>query len=241
MLGDFFDPKADFFIEERIKPHWTQTSAIVFGTFRTLDSIPKQVLQRWEQEKKEWILRAIFRGCNTGYAPVQRSLEGNETVYLSPTILATLHWSKLLEFLSEVERVKFNSHFGRCRETKLDECLGECVLRNPELSKIVADSLMHFDQERYRMGDFIVMPNHVHLLVVFKSPEMMKAQFASWLRYTAKRINKLIGRVGHFWQQEPFDHLVRNLDQYKYLRRYIADNPKKAGLNSGEYFYRRFE
>lgn len=45
---------------------------------------------------------------------------------------------------------------------------------------------------------------------------------------------------GKFWQQEPFDHLVRSPDQYDYLREYIADNPSKAGLRPGDYHYRKF-
>jgi hypothetical protein len=44
---------------------------------------------------------------------------------------------------------------------------------------------------------------------------------------------------GEFWQHETFDHLVRNPDQYDYLRRYIAENPQKAGFAPGTYHYRR--
>ena len=114
-----------------------------------------------------------------------------------------------------------------------------CCLRQPELSKIVADSLLHFDGDRYRMGDFVVMPNHVHLLVAVASEDRMRKQFDSWLHWTATQINRASGTSGHFWQQEPFDHLVRSNDQYDYLRNYLRDNPKQAGLSVGEYHYRR--
>ena len=62
------------------------------------------------------------------------------------------------------------------------------------------------------MGDFIVMPNHVHLLAVFGSAERMKEQCDSWLHFTAFRINQSVGAEGKFWQQEPFDHLVRSVE-----------------------------
>ena len=91
------------------------------------------------------------------------------------------------------------------------------------------------------MGDFVVMPNHVHLLAAFPSVEGMKAQCSSWMHFTAVRVNKMIGVKGPLWQKEPFDHLVRSPEQYEYLRRYIADNPHKAGLKLGEYLYRRYE
>ena len=115
------------------------------------------------------------------------------------------------------------------------------MLKRPELAKIVADSLLHFDGDRYRMGDFVIMPNHVHLLAAFATPEIMERQFDSWLHYTAFRINPLIGSKDRFWQQEPFDHLVRSPEQYDYLRNYIAQNPDKAGLKPGEFYYRRYE
>ena len=91
------------------------------------------------------------------------------------------------------------------------------------------------------MGDFVVMPNHVHLLASFPTEDAMKSQCDSWLHFTAFQINKRLGRKGKFWQQEPFDHLVRSVEQYEYLRRYIVENPIKAKLSPGEYYYRRYE
>ncbi len=143
--------------------------------------------------------------------------------------------------LDDEERAEFNRRFSRCREMYLDTCHGRCLLRRPELARIVADSLLHFDQRRYRMGDFIVMPNHAHLLAAFSTAEDMAKQLDSWLHYTAFRIHEQIGEKGHFWQQEPFDHLVRSAEQYEYLRTYIADNPNKANLQVGEFIYHRHD
>ena len=213
VLGEVFDPKAELLVHDRLRPHWAQAGAIVFVTFRTRDSIPSEVLARWDREKNEWM---HTRG-----------------------LLTKRHWSEVLPDLDERLRGQFNKQFNRTREVFLDTCDGRCLLRRPELAKIVSDSLMHFDGIRYRMGDFIVMPNHVHFLAAFADPDSMEAQFDSWLHFTAYQINQTIGATGHFWQQEPFDHLVRSEQQYDYLRRYIADNPKKANLQSGEFLYRR--
>jgi type I restriction enzyme R subunit len=215
MLGELFDPKAELLIYEHCRPHWSQSGSVVFVTFRTADSIPREVLDRWEREKQDWLRR---RGNDSG-----------------------AHWSAIIPALSEQEQAAFYKEFNRCREAFLDTCHGRCLLKQPELAQIVAASLLHFDGKRYRMGDFIVMPNHVHLLAVFPSAEAMKDQFDSWLHYSAFQINKRIGQKGKFWQPEPFDHLVRSPEQYEYLRRYIALNPQKAGLKPGEYLYRRFE
>jgi type I restriction enzyme R subunit len=50
----------------------------------------------------------------------------------------------------------------------LDDCHGECLLRDPMNARIVADGLLHFDGKRYDLDTFIIMPNHVHLLVQFR-------------------------------------------------------------------------
>ena len=215
MLGELFDPKTDWFVYEHFRPHWSQSGAVVFITFRTHDSIPRALLQQWDQEKQDWL-----------------SLHGHD---------AGTHWSIVLPTLGEKDRSEFHKRFNRCREDFLDTCHGRCLLRRPEVARIVADAFLHFDGRRYRMGDFVVMPTHVHLLAAFAAAETMKEQCDSWLHYTARQINLVMGEKGKFWQQEPFDHLVRSLEQYEYLRQYIADNPRKVRLKSGEYLYRRYD
>lgn len=215
MLGELFDPKAELLIHRHCRPHWSQAGTLVFITLRTADSIPREVLDRWEREKQDWLR---YRG-HTSKA----------------------HWSVVVPTLPERDRRDFEKEFNRCREAQLDSCHGRCLLRQPELANIVGDSLLHFDGQRYRLGDFVVMPNHVHLLAVFSTAEAMKEQCDSWLHFTAFRINRALGEKGKFWQQEPFDHLVRSPEQYQYLRTYIADNPQKARLSAGEYLYRKFD
>jgi putative transposase len=213
MLGEAFDPNGELLVYEHCRPHWSQAGAVVFITFQADDSIPREVIERWDREKQQWLHE---RGHDHG-----------------------AHWSEIVQELSEKERADFQKTFNRCRETFLDSGHGRCLLKQPALSQIVFDSLLHFDGQRYRMGDFIVMPNHVHLLAVFPTAAAMKSQCDSWLHYTAFRINQAIREKGKFWRQEPFDHLVRSPAQYEYLRQYIADNPHKARLAPNQYRYRR--
>jgi type I restriction enzyme R subunit len=85
------------------------------------------------------------------------------------------------------------------------------------------------------MTDFVIMPNHAHLLAAFPTPEAMGDQCAAWRRYTARHINQRLQQRGEFWQDEGFDHLVRSPEHFEYYRRYIAENPIKAHLRPGEY------
>jgi REP element-mobilizing transposase RayT len=87
-------------------------------------------------------------------------------------------------------------------------------LKDPRVAMLVVDALRHFDDLRYRLHAWCVMPNHVH--VVFSSmpartPALRLSKIIqSWKSYTAKEANRLLARTGPFWQREYYDHLVRD-------------------------------
>ncbi len=125
-------------------------------------------------------------------------------------------------------------------DTSLGECHGSCVLREPKLAEIVADSLSHFHGDRYWLTDLVIMPNHFHAIAVFRDESGMLAQCESWKHFTGNKLNRILRRDGRFWQQDGFDHLIRSVEQFEYLRRYIADNPRVAHLPSGEFVHRTY-
>ena len=211
-FGQVFDRDAELLIDQHVRPHWMQAGTITFVTMRLADSIPREVIERWDRERLEYLL---IRGISCQDWRVGRSQ------------------------LSKVDHAEFEQRCRRLREDELDTCHGRCVLRDPTAAKMVADALLHFDQQRYLMGDFVVMPNHVHLLAGFPDSESMRKQCYSWMKFSATQINRLIGQKGSLWQEEPFDHLVRSEKQLVYLRSYIEQNPIRAKLGNAEYFYRK--
>ncbi len=112
---------------------------------------------------------------------------------------------------------------------------GACWLKRSDVADIMEAAFLHFDGQRYSIDDFVIMPNHVHVLVTpLPGFELSDIQH-SWKSYTAKQINKLVGRTGRLWQEEAYDHIVRDEDELIGCRSYIAANPEKAGLKPGEY------
>ncbi|HEV2198209.1 MAG TPA: transposase [Bryobacteraceae bacterium] len=89
---------------------------------------------------------------------------------------------------------------------------------------------------RYALHAFVVMPNHVHLLL---SPRISVPQITRALKgYTAKRANQALALTGNpFWQRESYDHLVRNQAEWERVKFYIEQNPVRAGLvkEAGQY------
>ena len=82
---------------------------------------------------------------------------------------------------------------------------------------------------RYQLHAFVVMPNHVHLLV---TPHVIATRWLGPLKgYTGHLANQVLGRAGKpFWQDESYDHLVRHEGEFEKIRSYIEKNPVRAGL-----------
>lgn len=207
----FFDRNDAYSVSCGRLPHWDQAGTVVFITWRTADSMPRDVLRRWIAERNRFLQ-------DNGLDPFG---DWRDQLKTCPTSLSQQVRWHLME--------RFDGH--------LDGCHGECVLRTPEVAQIVADSLLKFDGERYLLTDFVVMPNHVHVLGAFTSEVGLRQQVAGWKRFQARRINKLLGASGPLWQSEDFDHLVRSEAQFEHYCRYIAENPVRAALPPGDFLH----
>ena len=72
-------------------------------------------------------------------------------------------------------------------ERYLDAGYGDCWLRRPEIATLVQDALLHFDGIRYRLLAWVVMPNHVHLLIETEPGFPLPGVVQSWKGFTATR------------------------------------------------------
>ncbi|RKX38509.1 MAG: hypothetical protein DRP64_15610, partial [Verrucomicrobia bacterium] len=131
---------------------------------------------------------------------------------------------------SEKEREQFNELFSEQVNEWLDAGAGSCCLREKELAAHVAETLLHFDGERYELDEWVAMPNHVHVLVKPLSEFKLSSILHTWKSYSAHAINKALGQKGPLWQKESYDHIVRDVDELIRIRNYIRQNPEKAGI-----------
>ncbi len=210
MNWELFDPDEEVRITEGNLPHWFQTGRLYFVTYRTDDSLPAGVTRLWLRQRDDWLLRQ-------GIDP--RSAD----------------WKSRLALLPSRLRHQFHAVFSEAFLRHLDRGHGECVLKRPEISQIVAESLLFFDGVRFELTDFAVMPNHVHVLAGLWGDTDILDQCYSWKKNSAMRINKALGRKGRFWHEESFDHLVRCEEQFHMLQDYVRSNPQKAGLRDGQF------
>lgn len=101
---------------------------------------------------------------------------------------------------------------------------GSCCLRELHAGEIVESALRFFDAQRYRLGAYVVMPNHVHVLVCPQAGHALSRILHSWKSFSANEVNKALSRTGRLWQDESFDHIVRDDEAFRRFECYIQEN-----------------
>jgi putative transposase len=136
-----------------------------------------------------------------------------------------------------VRGLRLNAKLKPAQEFRLAEELldrpsqGPLWLKNPAVADAVIKLLLQAASEfrRYDLHAYSVMANHVHVLL---TPLASIRNIIRALKgLTAQAGNRILRRTGQrFWQDESFDHWVRNEGQFVRVKNYIEHNPVKAGL-----------
>ncbi|MDA0812472.1 MAG: transposase [Verrucomicrobia bacterium] len=179
-------------------PHWQQEGACYFITFRLADSLPKEKLRLWREERAAWLRH-----------------------HPKP-------WDNAVE-------LEYHKTFSGSIDRFMDVGHGSCILRDQMNAKIVADTLHHFDGTRYLLHTWVIMPNHVHLLVSLSQSESLEKIVSSWKRFSSKQLNDRNGTSGTLWQTDYFDRLIRDANHFWNVVSYIQGNPEKGKLKQGDY------
>jgi hypothetical protein len=105
-----FDPASEVHIVERRLPHWSQAGALCFITWRTQDSMPKPVLDRWFEERANWLRKNGIDSADSDWrrhldrlppAQARNSSMSSGTVGMTPSMpdtaavfYASLSWQR---------------------------------------------------------------------------------------------------------------------------------------------------
>ncbi len=165
---------------------------------------------------------------------------------LPKTLLMRLHqdYEELINDLTKKSNIQDQTHrideeqrryFAKW-DAALDQSIsGPTWLKDPNIAKIVKNTLHHFDGKRYTLDAYCIMPNHVH--TVLKPIEDLKGQYHSVSsimhsikRFSSRESNKFLNRKGEFWQHENYDHIIRDEAELLRIIHYILNNPINAGL-----------
>ncbi|QIF00074.1 transposase [Roseimicrobium sp. ORNL1] len=192
-------------------------------------------LPHWQQERRTYFV--TWRTDDSIPAELSRTWNRARDAWLHAKGITL---ENLFTLPPETQR-EYHERFTHVWHDHLDRGHGACHLAKPAVRTLVEQAIRHFDNDRYQLGDFVLMPNHVHLLVSLEPAQSITKQCFSWKRFSAGRINELLGRSGTFWQPESYDHIVRTPEALMTIQNYIANNPAKAGLGPGTFTHFRRE
>jgi 1-hydroxy-2-methyl-2-(E)-butenyl 4-diphosphate synthase len=183
-------------------PHWRIRGATYAVTFRVKDSLPASVLKDYEREKSI-LLEQIKQ---------EKQYAGSRD---ATDCLRKLH--------AEIQALT---------ETIIEPALHAAEGPQPLADRAIADmmvrALKHFDGERYDLFAWSVMPNHVHALITPHEGQELENILQALKTHTAKEANRILEKSGTFWQEEYYDHIVRDGEDLRHQVRYILRNPQKG-------------
>ncbi len=187
---------------QRKLPQFQPFDAPMFITFRLVGSLPKEVM-----------------------------LKLDEAVRIKEDEINQLTDPKLQkEAVTLAQKQLFNEW-----DTALDAATQSARwLANPEVASLVCEALQYRDQRVFSLDAYCVMPNHVHLVCTplknLASTVTISEMMHSLKGYTGHPANKLAGRQGQFWQNEVYDHVIQDNDEFLDVVNYVQENPARAGL-----------
>jgi REP element-mobilizing transposase RayT len=114
-----------------------------------------------------------------------------------------------------------------------------CDLTCDEIAPIILDPLSYYANRRYFLFDHTIMPDHIHFIIQpiehDGTTDSLGSIVGDMKKFTARLINKQIGRTGTLWQDESFDRIIRDIKEYREKAKYIFENPIRAGrVTQGE-------
>jgi putative DNA methylase len=144
-------------------------------------------------------------------------------------LAGTLPRAKLANWKDELKLNRISDQEFHSRiEAYLDAASGACWMKQPRIADVVQNALLHFDAERYALHGWVVMPNHVHVMITPAAGRRLPDLVHSWKSFTAKESNKALKRIEAFWEGDFFDRYVRNLEHFERTMWYMANNPVAA-------------
>src|SRR5579863_5501470 len=106
------------------------------------------------------------------------------------------------------------------------------ILQSHRMASLFVDVMLHYRKhEKYLLHEFVVMPDHFHLLIspletLERTMQLIKGGFSY-------RARKELAFAYEIWQPSYYDRRVRNADEYFAFREYIRQNAVKLGLAAG--------
>lgn len=199
----------------------TENKKLQVVTFRLYDSVPLEIIEQWKCVLATGSAGVLARNpggtaCDAGV--VTRAPSDAGVVARAPQ--------------EEQKRLR------RMIDDYEDKGYGQCFFRDDRVACLMESTLFHYEGSHYRLVRWVIMPNHVHVLIDVMPGVALSTIVQEWKSFTSHAANKLLGRNGAFWMPEYYDRYIRDQQHLKRAIEYIDANPVKAGLADTPSSYR---
>jgi REP element-mobilizing transposase RayT len=211
--------------------------SISLSDSRSAEFIPRE--NRWLRNEFRAPINAMHKGIhNRGYLPHWDFADSVQAITFrlddSLPVEVVRRWKRELnEMLAspdQEESRRAQAELRRRIADYEDAGHGECLLAIPDHAAIVQAQLKKHHGSKYKLIEWCIMPNHVHVLMKLLDDTPLHEIVKRWKAVSAVQINRLTGRCGSLWMVDYHDRYIRDMDHFLNARAYIRMNPVKAGL-----------
>lgn len=133
------------------------------------------------------------------------------------------------EVKNELKKIR-HLYFGKFDELLDNSTTGPHFLTEQRYSEKVKSPFKYFDEQHYKLIAFTIMSNHAHL-ILYKLNRDLQVIMGSMKQFSSRQINIIRNTPGKKnWQEESYDHIIRDRLELAYYVSYILENPVKAGM-----------
>jgi len=102
-------------------------------------------------------------------------------------------------------------------------------------AQLVVSALLHFNQDRYHLYAYVIMNDHVHVLVRPLGINDFGKVLHSWKSFTANQLQRKHRRKGSVWQKDTHTHIIRDEGEFYSKAEYILTNPLRRWPEAENY------
>ena len=212
-------------IYETNLPHIQPTGEVFFVTFRLVDSLPKEVLKKMQDDyiftKEEIYGKKLPKQKQE--LQDQRKRYFREFDAKLDTTKGGNHWLKIPEIaeiitkkLHEFDKIYYDLYAYTVMSNHV-HVLFDFGKQIDNLPKEILEDFNNLDNlesmERFE----------IHYKPLYKVLNLIKGA-------SSRYANIALKRTGTFWQKDNYDHYVRNAKELNNIVNYIIQNPVKAGI-----------
>ena len=244
------DKSAHIAKRRRNLPHWEQAGCTYFITWRLADSLPGSQLRVWQEDRERWLALNPQPWTPRVQEEYQREFidriehwldAGHGSCVLRrPEVRGIL--SGALHFFHgqryELEGAVIMPNHVHVIVTPKSECDTGFPACDPNASAEGARPPSAGEGGKSEgVGAQAGKPvSHSRTGKPVALSHSLSGILQSWKGFSAREINRVLGRKGPLWMDENFDHTVRSSEQFAHFQRYLAANPVKARLREDEYY-----